>query len=634
MLTPAEILKTYWGYDSFREPQLEIIQAVLEGKDTLALLPTGGGKSVCFQVPGLAKEGICLVISPLVALMEDQVNQLKKRGITAHAIHSGIFKKDIDRILDNCIHGNVKFLYVAPERLHTELFIARLKQMNVNLVAIDESHCISQWGHDFRPAYLTIAGIREFIPNVPFIALTATATELVKKDIISFLELKQHAEFSKSFSRDNIRFIVRKTSDKRAKVLEICQKIGGSTIIYADTRKHTKDYADLLNQNGIPARYYHAGLDPEEKSLTQTRWISGEVRVICATNAFGMGIDKADVRLVIHPHLPSEPEAFYQEAGRAGRDGKTSLSVLVYTETDLETLDTQLELKYPKPEAVKRIYSLLFQEFQIAFGTGKEFSSPFDITGFSLKHGIQTTTVYYALKILEKAGFLALQNFGRERSKLMFKVSHTEVYKFQVAHQNLDDVLTVIIRSYGGLFEHMVSIDEKAIASRAKLTLPVLHGYLDYLVEAGIINYQKKTSQPILTFLESRVQENYLSIPSEVYQVRKKKDEERIEVMKNLAQRERCRMNMLLKYFGEAPEGTCGHCDICSRLHKLGVNPKEFEEISTAIKISLKYKALSPEELQTKLPKFKPESVSKLVRWMVDEGVVRLNNQELFELAD
>ncbi len=631
MSKAEELLKKYWGYDSFRESQEDIISSVLEGHDTFALLPTGGGKSICFQIPALAKDGICIVISPLIALMEDQVSQLNKRGISATTIHSGLHKKEIDRILDSCIYGDVKFLYLAPERLKTEIFIERLKKMTVNLVAIDESHCVSQWGHDFRPSYLEIAKIREWLPKTPFIALTATATDAVKQDVIEFLELKQHHEFSRSFARENIRFVVRKTNNKRAKIVEICQKIGGSAIVYVDTRKHTKDYADLLNSNGVSASYYHAGLNAENKTRTQGEWISGKVRVICATNAFGMGIDKSDVRLVIHPHIPSQPEAFYQEAGRAGRDDKTSLSVMIYGDTDFEALDRNQTLKYPEPKLVKRIYSLLFQEFRIAFGTGSDFSSNFDMSSFGLKHGIHLTTLHYALKILEKSGFIALQNYGRDASRLMFLVSHTEVYKFQVSNPNLDDLLTVIIRSYGGTFEHLVPIDEKVIAQRTQLSFPLLSNYLTNLIDRGIIEYQPKTKLPLLTFLQSRVQEEYITIPSEVYGIRKQKDEERIQVMKSYAERKHCRMNSLLEYFDEHRKETCGICDICSQMNQIGVSQKQFDEITTAISILLKSQTLFPNEFPEKLPKFSSDNVTKVLRWMIDNEQVQLNSEEKFE---
>ncbi len=634
MPSPKEILKKYWGFDSFRDTQEEIIESVLQGNDTFALLPTGGGKSLCFQLPALIKPGVCIVVSPLIALMEDQVNQLQRRNISAVSVHSGLHKSEIDRILDNCIYGSTKFLYVSPERLKTEIFIERMKKMDVSMVAIDESHCVSQWGHDFRPAYLEISKIREWLPNTPFIALTATATEHVKSDIIEYLELKNVQVFSKSFARENIRFIVRKSINKSAKIVEICSKMSGSTIIYADTRKHTKDYADLLNSNGIRASFYHAGLKSEDKTKIQNDWISGAVRVICATNAFGMGIDKSDVRLVIHPHIPSEPEAFYQEAGRAGRDGKTSLSVLIYNSSDFENLDRFLVTKYPDPNSVKRVYSLLFQEYRIAFGTGEGFSANFDMSSFSIKHGINISTLHYSIKILEKAEHLALQNYGRESSKLMFKISHTEVYKFQVANPNLDDLLTVIIRSYGGTFEHMVSIDEKTIAQRAKLPFALVDNYLENLVSRGIIYYEPKSRLPKITFLRSRVQETYLSLPKEIYVDRKHQDEERLESMKSYVTRVRCRMNALLEYFGETRKETCGICDVCSSLNTIGVTQKEFDKISTGLNIALKSKPLLPNELTSHLKKFNSQKVTDVVKWMVDNDLIEINEEEKFELKE
>ena len=630
--TPEDILLEYWGYKEFRPLQREIIQSVLDKNDTLALLPTGGGKSVCFQVPALYLDGICIVISPLIALMEDQISQLRKRNISAAAIHSGMHKNEIDRILDNAVHGSLKFLYIAPERLRSELFLDRLTQMNVSLIAVDESHCISQWGHDFRPAYLEIHEIRNRI-TAPFIALTATATGLVQEDIKEFLKLEDCRLFSKSFKRENIRLIVRKGHDKRSKILEILKKVSGCTIVYADTRKHTKDYADLLNQNGISARFYHAGLKPDVKSTIQEEWLSGKVRVMCATNAFGMGIDKSNVRIVIHPHVPSNPEAFYQEAGRAGRDGKASISVVLFSEKDLENLDDFLELKYPEPPVLKKLYGLVYQYFKIAYGTGQDFTSEFDLRNFGVKNDLDLGTAYYGLKILEKCGFLSISDFGRNKSRLMFLGSHTDVYKFQVANQAFDDLITILLRSYGGMFEHLVEIDEHKISRRVKLPTPVVQSKLKILAERGIVDYKEKTNHSILTFLKSRVQENYVSIPKSVYDVRKKADEKRIKVMKSYAQSQKCRMKILLEYFGEKQPSACGKCDSCRELSKLELTETSFSEIQTAIKIALKSKPISPNMVPEKLPKFSSDHVTKVMRWMLDNSEIVLTSKEELQLC-
>jgi len=630
--TPEDILLEYWGYKEFRPLQREIIQSVLDKNDTLALLPTGGGKSVCFQVPALYLDGICIVISPLIALMEDQISQLRKRNISAAAIHSGMHKNEIDRILDNAVHGSLKFLYIAPERLRSELFLDRLTQMNVSLIAVDESHCISQWGHDFRPAYLEIHEIRNRI-TAPFIALTATATGLVQEDIKEFLKLEDCRLFSKSFKRENIRLIVRKGHDKRSKILEILKKVSGCTIVYADTRKHTKDYADLLNQNGISARFYHAGLKPDVKSTIQEEWLSGKVRVMCATNAFGMGIDKSNVRIVIHPHVPSNPEAFYQEAGRAGRDGKASISVVLFSEKDLENLDDFLELKYPEPPVLKKLYGLVYQYFKIAYGTGQDFTSEFDLRNFGVKNDLDLGTAYYGLKILEKCGFLSISDFGRNKSRLMFLGSHKDVYKFQVANQAFDDLITILLRSYGGMFEHLVEIDEHKISRRVKLPTPVVQSKLKILAERGIVDYKEKTNHSILTFLKSRVQENYVSIPKSVYDVRKKADEKRIKVMKSYAQSQKCRMKILLEYFGEKQPSACGKCDSCRELSKLELTETSFSEIQTAIKIALKSKPISPNMVPEKLPKFSSDHVTKVMRWMLDNSEIVLTSKEELQLC-
>ncbi len=537
-------------------------------------------------------------------------------------------KTEIDRLLDNAIYGHLKFLYVAPERLQTEAFLERFKQMNINMVAIDESHCISQWGHDFRPSYLEIKEIRQWIPEVPFIALTATATDLVKQDIIEFLDLKNHASFSKSFKRENIRLIVRQESNKRAKLVEILTKIGGSAIVYADTRKHTKDYADLLNQNRISARYYHAGLDAETKSQIQADWINDKVRVMCATNAFGMGIDKANVRLVIHPHVPSNPEAFYQEAGRAGRDGKTSLSVVIYDSSDLDQLDQFLEVKYPPPEFIKMLYSFIYQEFKIAFGTGAEFVSDFDLSAFAFKHQLDLRQVYYGLKILEKSGFIALNDLGRDKSRVMFLKSHTDIYKFQVANPSFDDLLTVLLRSYGGLFEHMVAIDEFKIAQRVKLTKEAVHQKLKILAEKELINYQEKTNKSLITFLKSRVQENYISIPKATYEVRKKADKERVELMKSFVSQNKCRMQMLLEYFGETKTEPCLKCDYCTESNSDQLNDNKFNQARKAISYELKNQALDPTAIPNLLNDYSAEYTTKVMRWMLDNDELEMTKGE------
>jgi len=562
-----------------------------------------------------------------------QVMHLKSKGISAESIHSGLHKKDIDRILDNAIYGNLKFLYLAPERLNTELFLNRLEKMQISLVAIDESHCISQWGHDFRPSYLEIHQIREVLADVPFIALTATATKHVINDITEFLKLRDTAVFSKSFRRDNLRIIVRKEIDKRFKLLEICQKVSGSIIVYSDTRKHCKDYADLLINSGISASYYHAGLPNEQKKLVQSEWISGKNRVICATNAFGMGIDKSNVRVVIHPYLPLEPESYYQEIGRAGRDGKTSLGVLIYNDVDIENASKRVEAKYPSKEQIKKIYHLIFQYFQIAFGTGLDFHSEFDIRDFCLKYGVPSATAHYALKILAKAGYFSLNNFGREKSRVGFKKNHTDIYKFQVAQPAYDDFLTVLIRSYGGLFEHLVAIDEKQIALRAKTTLPVVHSTLEKLEELDLITYQKKTSNTVISILQNRIQENYLTIPKAVYDDSLNRDLKRLETMKQVALKTTCKMNIILEYFGEKPENPCGKCNSCTEIEKLGLGHKEFNELVTAIKIALSSGALHPNDLLKKLPKFKKDDIALVASWMVDNSLVKINNNQSFQLS-
>ncbi|HZX75422.1 MAG TPA: ATP-dependent DNA helicase RecQ, partial [Cyclobacteriaceae bacterium] len=469
MFTPTEILKQYWGYDHFRPSQAEIIQAVLEKKDVLALLPTGGGKSVCFQVPALIMEGVCIVITPLIALMEDQVGQLKRRGVSAVAVHSGMSHSQIDITIDNCVYGKIKFLYLSPERLQTEMFTERVKKMTVSLVAVDEAHCISQWGYDFRPPYLKIAELRELIQDVPFIAVTASATKVVKEDIIQKLELLKPEIFQQSFARENLSFVVRKTEKKEKQLLTILKKVAGSSIVYVRSRKATQELAKMLNQAGVSAIFYHAGLTYKERSERQEEWIKNISRVIVATNAFGMGIDKPDVRTVAHMDLPENLEAYYQEAGRAGRDGKRSYAVVLFHEVDVLSLQSKVQQAQPTLEYLNKIYQSLANYFHLAVGSSQGESYDFDLDDFSKRFSFKSVTVYAALKKLEEAGLIQLNEGFYRPSRVHLLVDKKRLYEFQIANEKFDPLIKSLLRLYGAtLFADFVNISENQISSSLK----------------------------------------------------------------------------------------------------------------------------------------------------------------------
>ncbi|MBR4047417.1 MAG: RecQ family ATP-dependent DNA helicase [Bacteroides sp.] len=564
-----KILKQYWGYDSFRGIQQEIIESIGSGKDTLGLMPTGGGKSITFQVPALAKEGLCLVITPLIALMKDQVQNLKRRGIRALAIYSGMNRQDIVTTLENCIFGNYKFLYISPERLDSELFQTKLKKMNVNMITVDESHCISQWGYDFRPAYLKIADIRQLLPNVPILALTATATPEVVSDIQARLGFKQENVFRMSFERKNLAYVVRNTDNKSDELLYILRKMSGSAIVYVRNRRKTKEIAELLKNEQITAEFYHAGLDNAAKDIREQLWKDGKSRVMVATNAFGMGIDKPDVRLVIHMDLPDSIEAYFQEAGRAGRDGEKAYSVILYSNADKARLQKRIPDNFPEKEYIREVYEHVQYYYQMAMGDGQGCMRPFDLEDFCRKFRHFPIQADSALRILTQAGYLEYTDSQENASRLLFTLKRDELYKLRETDDTTEMLIQTILRSYTGLFTDYVFISEKALSTRTGLTLQEIYERLVGLAQRGIVHYIPQKNTPYIIYTRARVEKQEIRITPEVYEERKKRFQLRIEHMIEYATAYYpCRSRMLLSYFGEKNNHNCGICDTCVSLRK------------------------------------------------------------------
>ncbi len=600
----------------------------MKGADTLALLPTGGGKSVCFQVPALLLDGICIVITPLIALMKDQVSQLKQRGIEAVAIHSGMSRSQIDILLDNCIHGITKFLYVSPERLQTEIFIARVKQMKVGLIAVDEAHCISQWGYDFRPPYLQIALLREFAPHAPVIALTASATEIVCDDIQEKLAFRSgSALFKKSFARDNLSFVVRKSENKERKVLEILRKVKGSAIIYVRSRKATQEVAHALMKRKISATFYHAGLSFELRSKRQDEWIQNQVRVMVATNAFGMGIDKPDVRIVIHIDLPENLESYYQEAGRAGRDGQRAYAVVIYHDADVQNLQLKVDQAHPGPETLKKVYQALANFYQLAVGSGAGESFDFDLHEFTERFSYHTSDVYAALKKLEEEGLIQFNESFYSPSQLHIAVDKTKLYEFQVANGQFDPVIKMMLRLYGGeLFSDFVKISETYLANGLKISPKEMIKILQHLDVLKIVNYQPVKEKPQLTFVLPR--QDAASLPLNIVRMaaRKKLITEKMNAMIDFVKiQHRCRMQMIQDYFNEITFDSCGICDVCIEKRK-NDNRRAFEELWNEVLSALKQEDKTVEELEDRIAPRDHELFVDVIREMVDDGVLEYDN--------
>ncbi|MEI6683378.1 MAG: ATP-dependent DNA helicase RecQ [Bacteroidota bacterium] len=634
-MTLQQILLKYWGYSSFRPLQEEIIRSVLDGKDTLALLPTGGGKSLCYQVPALARDGICIVISPLIALMKDQVDNLKKRGINAAALHSGMHPDEMDIILGNCLFGDIRLLYISPERLATDKMRDALKRMKVNLFAVDEAHCISQWGHDFRPPYLRIADIRSIIPGVPVLALTATATLKVVKEIQQKLEFRAENVFQKSYERKNLSYLVFREEDKLKRLLKIVSKVKGPAIVYVRNRRQTKEIAEFLQKNGISADFYHAGLEPKVREQRQSAWMKEERRIIVSTNAFGMGIDKANVRLVVHLDLPDSIEAYFQEAGRAGRDEKRAYAVLLFETADILDSRSNLKLSFPGLPMIRDVYQALGNYLQLPVGMGKDLQLDFDISDFASQYNFQPVIVFNCLKFLEKEGFVMLTEAFHHPSKIHIRAGKEELYRFQVEHEPFDHFIKTILRSYGGIFSGFIIFHESELARRSNLSTEKVINNLKYLAKLQIIDYLPQTDKPQIVFIQERVNSGDLSISGEVYNDRLADAEKRMENMIRYAETtHKCRSQQLLAYFGEHQSKRCGTCDTCIERNKIGLNEMQFDDIVARIKPALKAAPCSMEELVRAADPVSEDKLIRTVQWLVDSGKIVAEPGRKFRWGD
>jgi ATP-dependent DNA helicase RecQ len=602
MEQPLEILKQYFGYPAFRPLQQEIIQSILDGKDTLALLPTGGGKSVCYQVPALCMPGICLVVTPLIALMKDQVMQLRRRNISALAVHSGMAFYEVKKAMENATTGQFKFLFVSPERLQTKLFLEYLPAMPVNLVAVDEAHCISQWGYDFRPPYLRIADLREELDKVPVLALTASATPGVQKDICDKLNMQTPAVFTQSFARPNLSFSAFDTPHKLNKLLDILQQVPGSALVYCRNRKFTREIATWLQQQGISASYYHAGLSSEDRSLRQEAWIRSQTRVMACTNAFGMGIDKPDVRVVVHIGAPDSLEDYYQEAGRAGRDGNRSYAVLLYTHAELKELEKSVEKKYPPLAMIRDVYQSVANYLQLPVGSGEGQYFDFDITIFSEKHKQDPITTINALTTLAAEGYLSFNESVFLPSRLSFQCSKEYLYKFENEQPKLEPLIKALLRTYEGVFDNEVNINERTIARMLNIEPEAVITQLNTLVYYQVIIYTPKKDSPQLFFAYSRIPATQVVIDQKAYDARKMRHLHRVRAMMRYALGDGCRSVTMQHYFGEKEASPCGICDDCiAKKVKKKILHSQLLEWLEQTKGLLKNGPLSQDEVRQKL---------------------------------
>ncbi len=630
-----QILQQYWGYPSFRPLQEDIIRSVLAGNDTLALLPTGGGKSVCFQVPALAKPGLCLVVSPLVALMKDQVEQLNRRGISAHTIHSGMRFKQIDILLNNCIYGKVKFLYVSPERLKTEILRERVKEMNVSLLAIDEAHCISQWGYDFRPPYLEIAEFRTLIPDVPCIALTATATRQVKEDIQEKLNFPSPNVFRKSFARPNLSYSVLKEENKEQRLLKILERVPGSSVVYVRTRGRTRKISQFLQQRGISASYYHAGLPAQERSQRQDLWISGKIRVMVATNAFGMGIDKPDVRTVVHIDLPQTLEAYYQEAGRAGRDEKKAYATVLYHDDDLLQLEAQVNESYPTIEFIQNVYQRIANYFNLAVGSGELATFDFDLEHFCKTYQLPARSTFNAIKRLEEQGILQLSEGFLRPATLSIMVDAPTLYEYQVANRQADKLLKAVLRIYGGeLFDNVLPIAEKKIAQFLQTKPSEVMRDLKWLDGQNIVNYAPSNSAPQITLLQPRFASKQLPIEKNTYQHRKKLALEKAHrLIFYTRETRKCRTLILLDYFDEYSNERCGVCDSCLQQKKRERTQQVLQNFSKTLKAHFGDNAFLFSQLESLYPTIEAKILAEQLRVLQENGEVQFLSNQYWKLT-
>ena len=604
--------------------QEEIINSVLQGNDTLGLLPTGGGKSICFQVPALMKGGLCIVVTPLIALMKDQVANLQKKNIKAVAVYSGMHSSEIEVAFDNCVYGDIKFLYLSPERLETERFRLVLQKMKVGLLVVDEAHCISQWGYDFRPPYLKINETRKLIPGVPVIALTATATPEVVDDIQDKLGFEEKNVFRKSFERKNLGYGVVEEDDKYGRLLNTLTKVQGSGIIYVRNRKKTREIADFLRKNKISADFYHAGLDTKTRDRKQDEWKRGQTRIIVSTNAFGMGIDKPDVRLVIHLDIPDSLEAYFQEAGRAGRDEKQAFAIIIYDEADISRLKENLEQSYPDIKDIKAIYQALGNYLNLAVGSGRDQSFEFELRDFCTNYGFSPIIAYNTMRILEREGYLMLNEAFGAPSRLHFLIEREDLYRIQVEEKKLDPFIKLLLRSYSGLFTEFVKISESELANRSKLKKEQVVKMLEYLDKTGVVSYLPQSDKPTVTFVSERFDNSSLHLSPENYRNRKKEALKRLQAVTDYVSRTTaCRSQILLSYFGEKDAPRCGTCDFCRKRNKVGLSDLVFDRIIKEVKSKLTRKPMSVQELIFEINDYDEEQVIQVLRWLEDNRKVR-----------
>lgn len=617
-----QILTKYWGFTRFRPLQEDVIRSVEEGNDALVLMPTGGGKSITFQVPALAREGICLVITPLIALMKDQVDRLKKMDIRAMAIHAGMTSDEISISLDNCIYGNYKFLYISPERLRSEVFRVRVQKMNVCLVAVDEAHCISQWGYDFRPSYLKIAELRDLlVEDVPFLALTATATKTVVSDIMEKLRFRQKKVLSTSFSRKNIVYISRKVDDKQAYLLRTLNRMAGQGIIYVRSRKMTREIAQFLVKNNISAEFYHAGLSRELRDRKQVLWMTGTARIMVCTNAFGMGIDKEDVRFVIHWDIPDSIESYFQESGRGGRDGKKSWAVQLFNNSDIAHARDRIRKNFPPAERIKDVYEMLCNFLNIPIGAGKNNVYDFNLGHFVSEYRLSVSEAYNSIKFLEKDAYLELTEELNNPSRVHFIVSRDDLYKFQVANRTMDGFIKLLLRSYTGMFTGFVAINEDFLSQKTGLDRDKIYNFLTHLSSHNIIRYIPGKKSALIVFVEERLDRKSLLITRENHIDVKERFTERLEAMLSYVTNEsKCRASMLLEYFGQESK-RCGSCDVCLSRNELDLSKYEFDMILDEIKYLLSSREMEIDELIAK-SKNNEDDLIKVVRWLLDRDKI------------
>jgi ATP-dependent DNA helicase RecQ len=622
-----EILQKYWGYTEFRPLQEQIIQSVWDGKDTLGLMPTGGGKSLTFQVPVMAMEGVCLVVTPLIALMKDQVDNLRARGIKAAAVYSGMSRDEIITVLENCIFGDFKFLYVSPERLSSDIFLTKLQAMNVCLLVVDESHCISQWGYDFRPSYLKIADIRTHLEGVPVLALTATATNEVVDDIQNKLNFKEKNVFRKSFVRENLSYVVRTAENKFVTLTHILQSVPGTAIVYVRSRQETKEVAVALQKAGVSADFFHAGLPYEEKIFKQNAWKQDDCRVIVSTNAFGMGIDKPDVRVVVHLDLPNSLEEYYQEAGRAGRDGERSYAIILCMRADSAKLKKRISDAFPDRKFIIRVYEALGNYYQVAVGAGYGNVYDFDLHEFCKPFKFSFQQTHHALKILELAGYIEYTEEIDQRSRIRFLIYRDELYSLRL-DADTDELIQLILRNYTGVFSDDVYIDESWLGSRLGKTRKEVYEMLVALSKMRYIQYVPQKKTPLIVFASSREETSFVSIPKAVYEERKNRFGKRILAMIDYAERENvCRSRMLLIYFGEKNPKDCGHCDVCLKKNESGLSNFEFRRIAEKVRASLQESnSQKINDLLKNVGEESDDKVIRTVRFLVDIGELGLRD--------